>query len=70
MVVAEGEKYKKTTRVTHFVFAAEKRRGERAARDLADLQAHKACEEGDALKSENAPAQVSPRHLCVRSYLH
>ena len=55
-----------TTNVTNFGCSAKKRGGQRAPRDLADLQAHEAGQEGDALKSENPPAQVSPRHICVR----
>ena len=57
-----------TTNVTNFGCSAKKRGGQRAPGDLADLQAHEAGQEGYALKSENPPAQVSPRHICVRCY--
>ena len=43
----------------------EERGGKRVTGDLADIQAHQAGEADCAQQSEDAPAQVPPRHLCV-----
>ena len=50
-------------------FAAKKRGSQRSPRDLVDLQAHEAGQEGDALEGQDTPAEISPRHICVRSCL-
>ena len=43
----------------------EKLGSQRAQRDLADLQVHQTGETGEPRKGENAPAQVSTRHILV-----
>ena len=48
-------------------FAAKKRGSQRSPRDLVDLQAHEAGQEGDALQGQDPPAKVPPRHICVRT---
>lgn len=47
---------------------AEKRRCQRVAGDLADLQTHEALQEDHTLESEDTSAQVPSCHLCV-SYI-
>ena len=47
------------------IFSAEERGCERAAGDVADLQAHEAGQAHHSLQGANTPAQVPTRHLRV-----
>ena len=52
------------------IFSAEERGCERAAGDVADLQAHEAGEADHSLQGADTPAQVPTRHLRVSYILH
>lgn len=46
-------------------FAVKKRRGQRATRDVAHLQAHETCKTSQRWPSTHTPTQVPARYLCV-----
>ena len=52
------------------IFSAEERGCERAAGDVADLQAHEAGQAHHSLQGADTPAQVPTRHLRVSYILH
>ena len=52
------------------IFSAEERGCERAAGDVADLQAHEAGQAHHPLQGADTPAQVPTRHLRVSYILH
>ena len=67
--VVSNKLHQDLQKLHHTCFAAKKRGSQRSPRDLVDLQAHEAGQEGDALEGQDTPAEISPRHICVRSCL-